>query len=321
MRRSPAAEPPRPSTRAFVVAPGDAHPSEAERVPDAQQRLRAAEVVDPDSAAFAEAYDTLDAYFGPKNELEARPALQQWLRAPIDDGAVRARYHLLTWTDAATGRLAAVRDCFVATDIEVGRTVVLLSHSFVLPEWRRGGASTLLRTAPATLARRDQLERGLDPARTPTLLVGEMEPANPADPDTLVRMVAYGRVGYRAVPAAAVPYFQPDFRDVAALGVAPRHVPLCLMVRRIDQPDAPHLDKPLAGAIVRHLARVQARAVAPHVVDEAAGWSLAALDRWPTDVPLLPLPAHPDDAARLEPLLRARVLPHYPPDYHEPGAT
>ena len=302
-------------TRVFQVDPQDADIAERARVLDAQAAFVCREVLDPGSAAFAEAFDTLDAYFGPKNELEPRAALARWLLEPIEEGAIRARYHLLTWHDVRTGQLAAVRDCFVATDIVAGRTIVLLSHSFVLPDWRRSGASTLLRTAPATLARRDQVERGLAPATTPTLLAGEMEPVDPRDRDTVVRMISYSKVGFRAVMPEAVPYFQPDFNE-HRVG-PPRHVPLCLVVRRIDDPAATHLDAPLAAAIVHHFARVQARAVPAPVIASASSWSLAALQRWSGDVPLLHLPTRGRDAAGLAPLLRAAVLPNYPRDYQE----
>ena len=306
-----------PSTRPFLIDAADLHPGEGvARFQHAAERFVGAEVVDPDSPAFEEAYGALDAYFGHRNEIEPRAALARWLREPIEDGAIRCRYHLLTWHDR-DGTLAAVRDGFVATDVVAGRCVVLLSHSFVTEPYRRAGIAGVLRTAPATLARRDLRERGFDPAMTPTLLVAEMEPVEPARPDTLVRLFAYGKAGYRALDPGVVPYFQPDFRDLATLGVPPRHVPMVLMVRRLDPGSNTFLPRELAGAIVQHLRRIHARAVRECDLASAADWPLAVLARGDGDVPLLPLPTRGAHAARLDPCLRVNMLPGYPPHYQE----
>lgn len=303
------------STRPLLVDPADLHPGEGvSRFRAAAGSFQAREVLDPDSAAFDEAYSAMDAYFGSRNEIEQRPALQRWLREPIDDGGIRCRYHLLTWHDAA-GALAAVRDCMVAIDVEAGRAVVLLSHSFVAEPFRRAGLAGALRTAPATLVRRALRERGFDPARTPTLLVAEMEPVEPGREDTVVRQLAYAKVGFRAVLPEAMPYFQPDFRDLDALGVPAQHIPMVLLVRRLDDPAATSLPHALAASIVTHLARIHSRAIRAADLEHTSTFTLGRLRAWGGDVPLLDLPRRGRQTDRLVPLLRASVLPLYPIDY------
>ncbi|GDX81996.1 hypothetical protein LBMAG42_38070 [Deltaproteobacteria bacterium] len=303
------------STRSLIVDPADLHPGEGiPRFHTTAAAFEAREVLDPDSAAFDEAYRAMDDYFGPRNEIEQRPALQRWLREPIADGAIQCRYHLLTWRHP-DGALAAVRDGVVAIDVEAGRAVVLLSHSFVADRFRRAGLAGALRTAPATLVKRALREHGFDPARTPTLLVAEMEPVEPDREDTVVRQLAYAKVGFRAVLPEAMPYFQPDFRDLDALGVPAQHIPMVLLVRRLDDPAAPTLPYDLAASIVTHLARIHTRAIRASDLAYASAFTLGRLRAWGRDVPLLKLPGRGNQTNRLVPLLRASVLPLYPTDY------
>jgi hypothetical protein len=304
------------ATRALPLDWADVFPGEGVlRFQEALARFPAREVVDPDSPDFEAAWRVLHDYFGPRNEIEPRAALERWLREPIESGPIRCRYHLVVWRDEH-GEIAAVRDGFVTTDIEAERCVVLLSHSFVAEPHRRAGLAALLRTAPATLARNDLRERGLDPDRTPTLLVAEMEPVEPDRLDTVVRLFAYAKAGYRALLPAAMPYFQPDFRDLAALGEPPHHVPMLLMVRRLDDHRARTLPAALAAAIVHHLAVVHLRAVRAVDLDVATAHALGRLAVWTGDVPLLDLPLLGTQAGRLVPLLRVNMQPLYPAQYH-----
>lgn len=309
------------ATRPFSVDPIDLHAAEGVlRFEEALRRFTAEEVLDPASPEFEAAWRLLDDYFGPRNEIEQRPALERWLRDPIEDGPIRCRYHLVTWKDEA-GNLAGARDGFVATDVEAGRCVVLLSHSYVAPAYRRGGLAALLRTAPATLARQDLIARGLDPRSTPTLLVAEMEPVEPEVQDTVVRLFAYAKAGYRALLPAAMPYYQPDFRDLATLGVPAHHVPMLLMVRRIDDRSCRSLPPELAASIIHHLARIHSRAVRESDIAEATAHALGGLAAWSREVPLLDLPQRGAQAARLVPLLRANMQPLYPARYHTSAVT
>ncbi len=256
----------------------------------------------------------MDTFFGPRNEIERREVLDRWLVDPIEMGDIRVRYHCLSWHDEH-GNLAAVRDIFVATDVVDPACVVLLSHSYVLPAHRRGGVAALVRTAPATIARHDLASRGL-PEHTPILLTAEMEPLDPDAEDSRVRLLAYGRAGFSVVHPRALPYFQPDFRDVAALGVAAHHVPMAIVVRWLGHERATELPTAYAEAIVHHFRRIHGRAVGKGDLREASEHGLAALRHWGRDmVPLLRIPPHAEGLLNLEPMLRANMLPYYPPQY------
>ena len=309
-----------PHTRPFVVDAADLHPGEGvSRFQDTLGCFVASEVLDPGSPAFDAAYLEMQAYFGHRNEIEQRSVLERWLREPISEGPIRCHYHLLTWRHE-DGTLAAVRDCMVAIDVEAPRAVVLLSHSFVAPRFRRAGLASALRTAPASLVKRELRAHGLDPSRTPTLLVAEMEPVEPARTETIVRIIAYGKTGYRAVLPAAMPYFQPDFRDLVALRKRAHHVPMVLMVRRLDDPAAPSLPRDLAAAIVSHLATIHSRAVRSADLARATEFTLGRLAAWTGDVPLLHMPRRGSQTDRLIPLLQANVLRLYPSEYQARGS-
>ena len=284
---------------------GDRHPGER-GLGDAAERYALEEVTGP-GPAFDAAWRALDGFFGPRNEIERRDVLERWLTDPVTDGPIRVRYHLVV-ARAADGSLAGARDCFVTLDGE--RCVVLLSHSLVEPAHRRTGLAGLLRTAPAALARRAVADGGM-PRETPILLVAEMEPVDPADPGSLVRLLAYGRAGYVAVPPAAMPYCQPDFRDLDALGEDQRPIPMVLVARWLDHEGAAIPAAHVEG-IVRGFRAIHLRACRRADLDALLGRALAALGAYPHDpVPVLPL-AGPA-AEILEPLLKSRVLLNYPP--------
>ncbi len=256
----------------------------------------------------------MDAFFGPRNEIERRDVLERWLRDPIEMGDIRVRYHAFNWYDQ-DGSLAAVRDIFVATDVVDPICVVLLSHSYVLPAHRRGGVAALVRTVPATVARADVAERGL-PGDTPILLTAEMEPLDPAAEDSRVRLLSYGRAGFSAVHPEVLPYFQPDFRDVASLGVEAHHVPMAIVLRWLGHERATALPWLYAEAIVHHFKRIHSRALDKDDLWVASDHGLSGLRRWGRrDVPLLRIPPDPSGLLSLEPMLRSVMLPHYPPQY------
>ncbi len=232
--------------------------------------------------------------------------LERWLTDPVTDGPITVRYHLVV-ARAPDGSLAGARDCFVTLD--GARCVVLLSHSLVEPPHRRSGLAGLLRTAPAALARRAVAHAGM-PRETPILLVAEMEPVDPADPGSLVRLLAYGRAGYVAVPPAAMPYCQPDFRDLDALGEDQRPIPMVLVARWLDHEGAAIPAAHVEG-IVRAFRAIHLRACRRADLDALLDRALATLAAWPLDpVPVLRLDGPP--AETLAPLLKSRVLVHYP---------
>ncbi|MGK3997992.1 hypothetical protein [Sorangium sp. So ce1024] len=298
------------------VDPRDVCPGEGpEKVARALARFSLGEA--QDDAAFDEGYRALDAFFGPKGEIERREVLAAWLAGEHTDRAapISATYHMLLARDVSDdGRLAGARDCFVTLDRAARRCVVLLSHALVLPDFRRTGLAALLRAAPVALARRALGEAGIDPARAEILLAAEMEPVDPDDRDTAVRLFAYGRAGFAAIPPAVLPYAQPDFRDTAALGVTPVPVPLVAVVRQVGEEDRADISRAGAEAFLRHYQAVHAREVDLAGLALIRDNALAGLAAFEGErVPLLRIPRGPAEIARLAPLLRSAVLPLFPP--------
>jgi GNAT superfamily N-acetyltransferase len=285
------------------LAPGDtAGQDGAARAVSALEGLQLREVTaDPgDLPVFREAYAALSAFFGPANEIEREEVLERWLFRP--DPAATVRYHLLV-AHTADGRLAAVRDGFTALLRAQRCIVALMSHTLVNPPWRRSGLAAVLRAAPAAFAREDAAAQGLPDALR--VLVAEMEFVEGDKPDTRIRLVAYGRAGFRVVPPALVPYAQPDFRDLAALGVAAVPVPLVLLVRLPGREDQEALDRTHLAAVFDGLQDIHAPAIQGDQLAVIRARALSASDVDP--VPLWSPPTTTDDPAAFAPVSRPGV--------------
>lgn len=296
----------------FDFQPGDIAPGEgAEKVAAALSRFELVSVRTPDE--FSAGFALLDAQFGPTGEIERRETLEKWLAAGSlsrPDAAIHARYHMLLAYDGE--RLAGVRDCFVTVDPRAGRVVVLLSHSLVLPEWRRTGLAALLRAAPAVLARHDAATDGI--ANPEIILAAEMEMVEPHDRASVIRYIAYGRAGFRAISPTLLPYAQPDFRDLEALGITePRPLPFVAMVRPLGVEDRAEIAREHVAAVVHHFQAVHASHCKPEHLAVIRDHALRALAADPR--PVLPLITPPRDTAHvaeLAPLLKGRVAGCYP---------
>jgi GNAT superfamily N-acetyltransferase len=249
-----------------------------------------------------EAYAVLDAWFGVREELERRAVVDGWLAHSdgVQVGGLRLRYHLLV-ARAPDGTLAGVRDCHVTVDAGRGICVIYLAHVYVMPSHRRTGLAERLRDLPLELARQDLGRWRLPEGEV--LFAAEQEFYDPSALDTAIRLIAYGRTGYQAIPPRVLPYAQADFRDVAAgTGVA-RPLPLLAVVRRLGHEGEPTLPVALAVAFVEHLYAVSSThcrpqdLVAPrsHALETLAASGLS-------EVPLLPLPSSLDDQAALSAL-------------------
>jgi GNAT superfamily N-acetyltransferase len=247
------------------------------------------------------AYAVLDAWFGARAELERREVVDAWLAHPdgIRVGELRLRYHLLgAW--APDGSLAAVRDCHVTVDLAHGTCVIYLAHVYVMPDHRRTGLARRLREIPLELARRDLSEWGL-PERE-LLFAAEQEFFDPAAADTAIRLVAYGRSGYRAIPPSVLPYAQADFRPLIGDDAA-QPLPLLAVVRRLGHEGESTLPVTLAGAFVEHLYAVFSTHCRPQDLVAPRRHALAALAATGlSQVPLLRLPTSLDDRAALDAL-------------------
>ncbi len=259
-----------------------------------------------DRATFDDAYALLDAEFGARGELERREVIERWLfgRAPSDPKT----YYLLVARDR-DGRIAAVRDCHVRVAQEAKAVVAYLAHVLVLAEHRRTGLGSLMRAAPLVVARRISARS----ANADILVAAEMEPVDPNDEATRIRLVAYGRAGFKAIEPACLPYAQPDFRDLANVKDSARPIPLLAVVRWIGHDDATRLPKRFAAAYVEVLYAVFGTHCREEDMAPLRKHTLDALAASPgDDVPLLTLPADTKDLAAFAPLVRERVLGLHP---------
>src|SRR5262249_55221734 len=155
---------------------------------------------------FEEGFALLDLQFGPLGEMEREEVLTQWFdRGSLSppDAAIHARYHMVLARDEH-GTIAGVRDLYVTTDRAANRVVVLLWQSLARPASRRSGLASLLRAVPVPLA-----HEALPGAEV--MLCAEMEMVRPDDRDSIVRLVAYGRAGFQAIPPETIGYAQPPF--------------------------------------------------------------------------------------------------------------
>ncbi|WP_437599745.1 hypothetical protein WMF28_43705 [Sorangium sp. So ce590] len=307
----------------MIVDPRDVCPGEGpEKVARALAQFSVDEV--QGDAAFDEGYRALDAVFGPKGELERREVLSAWFAGQKTDPAapIVATYHMLIarGVEDGDGRLAGVRDCYVTLDRAARRCVVLLSHALVLPAFRRTGLAALLRAAPVALARRAIAEAGLGGSPgggeggVEVMLAAEMEAVDPDDRDTVVRLIAYGRAGFAIIPPAVLPYAQPDFRDIAALGVSPVPLPLLAVVRQVGEEERDDIPRARAESFLRHYQTAHAAEVSPGELAPIRENALARLAAFPGErVPLIRIPRGPAEIAGLAPALRSAVMPLFPP--------
>ena len=259
-----------------------------------------------------EAYAVLDAWFGVRAELERRAVIDHWLAHPsgLEKPPFRMRYHLLT-ARAPDGSLAAVRDCHVTVHVERGLCVVYLAHAYVMPEHRRSGLAQNLRNLPVALARRDLAEWGI--AERELLLAVEQEFIDPEAQDTLIRLIAYGRAGFKALSPALLPYAQADFSDVRTRTGPASPLPLMAVVKRIGHEEATSLPVDLAVAYVEQLFAVFATHCAAEELLEPRRHVLAALAATGlVSLPLLPLPRSLDDVGAMAPLEHTLAMHHFP---------
>jgi GNAT superfamily N-acetyltransferase len=300
-------------SRPITIRPEHFAQAEREKGVAALARFTLSSVPSAAHPDFDAAYTLLDAEFGDRGELERREVLAEWLtqRLAPPEAPCHIQYFLIIVRDQG-GEIAGVRDCYVTNDPEnINRCVVYLAHVLVTPAYRRSGVASLLRTAPIALAELTTLSRGGLSSLWDIILAGEMEPLQPESAASLVRLVAYGRSGFWAIPPQELPYCQPDFRDLEALQVPPKPIPLLAVIRYVGKEERGEIQRWVAEAFVRRLYGVFSRSCRPQDLQPAFAHSLAALPARQT-LSLLPLPRHADDHERALPLLRDNVLLHFP---------
>lgn len=288
------------------------------RVVEVAARVRIDVVGSSADPAFTAAYDALDGFFGARGEMEDRPTLARLVDAPRLDyrpGLVGHYRLLAAWHG---DDLAAARDCWIDLDEETGVCQVALSHVWVAPPWRRTGLAALLRALPATLAR-PLAAAALGPD-APVVLAAEMEPVDPAEPDTVVRLLAYGRSGFAVLDPTRVPYAQPDLRLLRPVdGWA--GLPLLPVVRVVGAAGPRAVPAAHAAAFPRLFHAGHRLSLPAERVDPCELHALGTLARDPADVALLPLPGGPGELGHLAPLVRGAILPLYPPALRGPDPT
>lgn len=297
----------RPYDRSALWSEGDVAVAEGlEKVREAAGRY--ALDAPSDVAAFDQGYAVLHDEFGETEDIERYDTLRAWFDASSLSPAnapISVRYHMVLARDR-DGTLAGIRDCFTTVDPVAGRAVVLLSHSLVMPAHRRTGLAALLRQVPIGLARQHLGGAG------EILLAAEMEHVSPEDRDSVIRLVAYGRAGYRVVPPEVFPFAQPDFTEAVEQGAQPRPLPFLTVVRQVGEEGRADIPLGRLHAIVDHLLAIHAcHSRAEHLAPIRAH-VLAGLSSAVDPLPLLPLPTTTADLTRLAPLLSSVVLPLYP---------
>jgi GNAT superfamily N-acetyltransferase len=227
---------------------------------------------------FRLAYDRLWREFGEKHEIETEDVLDRRFRS-TDRGV---RYEMIVATKL--DQFAAVRDhtAIVSQYTPDSGAVVHLSHLLVDESMQRSGLAGWMRALPLQTARDALAAVG---GSGPITLVGEMEPADAAHPDRMIRLKAYEKAGFLKI---ATPYLQPDFRppaDIDATG--PQPLPMSLIVRRVGLEDERTMPQHDVRHLIASLYGMYARTF--RVADMQACFDLLdALSGDETEVPLLP---------------------------------
>lgn len=220
-------------------------------------------IAGPDDPLFERAYRFLWDEFGARNEVEQRDVIVARLRrdpARAIDG-YSFLYEMIAVVRSSDGALAAVRDHTAIVPraegllsvADASEIVVHLSHLLIAWPWRGSGLAGWMRALPVQTARRAARQARSRRAGTAGItLLAEMEPADPAQIDTLVRLKSYRRAGFAKVDPLAIAYRQPDFRpfaEIDATGVRP--LPMSLILRRVGR----ERETSIGGEALRHLVR------------------------------------------------------------------
>lgn len=254
---------------------------------------------------FALGYDALFREFEQTADILPRAILERWFAArslsSVND-AIQCEYAMVLAYERASGAFAGVRDCFVTVDRATRRAVVLLTHTLVLPQFRRSGVAAILRSVPVVLA------HGADEV----LLAGDMDMAVPQPKGTVLRLLAYGHAGFRVIPPTLLPYAQPDLRDLSA-GLEPEPLPFLCLVRQVGEEDRRAIPRARARAFVEHTDAMHRCHMDGAQLDAIRAHAFAALDRVEGgSLPLLDLPRDATELEMLRPFLKSVAFRLYP---------
>lgn len=272
-----------PWMNAADLAPGDAKSASVDWTGFELHRI--CSVDDP---LFVKAYEPLWREFDASDEIEQPEVLarrMRWDPAHLVRGCALLYELLLVTKD---GVFVGVRDHTAIVDPEFAMAVVHLSHNLVAPDFRRSGIAGWLRALPIETARACLSAQGFRQP-LPIYLVGEMEPADPANEPRTVRLTAYEKAGYRKIDPSAVHYLQPDFRPAAEIDASggPLPLPLSLLVRKVGREVETEIRAETVHRIATCLYRMYEVEFRPQ--DMACVWqNLASFPRGDRRISLLP---------------------------------
>lgn len=240
-----------------------------------------------DASLFELAYQLLEKEFNHANEIETREVLMErlgWRVDPADREDLLMDYELLVLKVA--GKIAAVRDH--SAIISQGEVTLHLSHVLVLPEWRRFGLATLLRTLPVTFARRTAASAGVPDAFV--TLFCEMDPYDPTSTTHQARRISYEKAGFLSIPPGHG-YMQPDFRATASIHSdpnGPHTVALDLLFRRIGREHETQINRTELIAHISRIYQMYGRNIAPEHMAACLAWLEKFREHSQDAYPLLP---------------------------------
>lgn len=264
------------------LAPGDQIPHK-----DLPSGLELCRIESPENPLFERAYQLLDTEFAQANEIETREVLVDrlsWRADQANNEGFAMAYELLVLK--VDGEIAAVRDH--SAIISNGEVTVHLSHVLVLPDWRRRGLVTVLRTLPVSFARRAAALAGFPD--TPITLFCEMEPAVDHSLAHQVRRSSYEKAGFLGI-SAGHGYLQPDFRGASLILSDPegaKPVALDLLFRRIGNEEETQIT---GEELIQHIGRIYqmyGRNIAPGTMAACHSWLESFRSSAQEVYPLLP---------------------------------
>lgn len=248
------------------LAPGDLIPHKD--LPSDIELCRVESAKDP---LFETAYRLLEKEFGQANEIETREVLMdrlRWRADQADEEGFAMGYELVVLKVA--GEIAAVRDH--SAIISGNEVTAHLSHVLVLPDWRRRGLATVLRTLPVCFARRTAAAAGLTDA--PVTLFCEMDQAIQPSLANQVRRTSYEKAGFLAI-APGHGYLQPDFRPTSLILSDPdgsKPVALDILFRRVGREDEREMGGAELCVHIGRIYRMYGRNIAPEHMAECITW-------------------------------------------------
>lgn len=248
------------------LAPGDLIPPMG--LPSGIELCRVESPADP---LFEQGYQLLEAEFSRANEIETREVLMDrmsWQADQIDEEGHAMGYQFLVLKIA--GEIAAVRDH--SAIVSQGGVTVHLSHVLVLPQWRRSGLATVLRTLPVGFARNVAARSGVPDA--PITLVCEMDLYEPQSPSNQIRRSSYAKAGFLSIPSGHG-YIQPDFRSKPLIDSDPggaRPVELDLLFRRVRREHETEINRAELLVHIGRIYRMYGRNIAPEHMEASLAW-------------------------------------------------